>query len=107
MHKLSFVLIFVFCVACSKSKQEISRSIPSCIQAVIEDPDLSKDIKTVRVQENASELQYWINTDFTHFDGVEYILNSTCDTVCIMCGECLPPECLEDYSEEWLTIWEK
>jgi hypothetical protein len=53
------------------------------------------------------ELHYWLNTDFTHFDGVEYVVNMECDTLCSFCGECYPPECSFEYEfDAWRVIWE-
>jgi len=106
MSKLYCVFIIILLTACTKNKVELDTSIPICIQEILNDPVASLDIKTIRVQQNNGELHYWLNTDFTHFDGVEYIVNMDCDTVCSFCGECIPPECTRDYKDAWEVIWE-
>ncbi|HRX29532.1 MAG TPA: hypothetical protein P5235_09100 [Saprospiraceae bacterium] len=108
MMKIIIILSVVFIFnSCTKSDAPIDTSIPNCIQEIIDDPNLSKDLKTVRVQNVNKELHYWLNTDFTHFDGVEYIINSRCDTICGFCGECIPADCSKEYDEIWTIIWEK
>lgn len=97
----------IFLVSCGKSEIEIDTTIPVCIQNTIDDTILSMDLKTVRVQNVDNELHYWMNTGVTHFDGVEYIVNSKCDTICSFCGECIPSECSENYDNNWKVIWER
>lgn len=107
MKKWFTILIYLFVAACAKEDEKISTSIPTCIQNIINDEELSKTLKTVQVQELRGELHYWLNTDFRHFDGVEYIVNNKCDTICSFCGECIPAECSFDYNQDWIKIWEK
>ncbi len=101
---LSIILLLS---ACDNSNEMINTEIPVCIQEIIDEPELSSELKTVRIQEANNELHYWLNTDFRHADGIEYIVNSSCDTICSFCGECLPPGCSREYDENWITIWEK
>lgn len=107
MQKLGIIVCVILLASCSESNDNGDSNIPSCIQEILDDPVLSSDLKTIRVQENNDELQYWLNTDATFFDGVEFIVNSQCETVCSFCGECFPPLCASDYDfESWITIWE-
>lgn len=92
--------------SCTNPENPIDTTIPNCIQNIINDSNSTNQLKTVRVQEVNKELHYWLNTDYAHFDGVEYIVNSKCDTICGVCGECLPPDCSENYNENWVIIWE-
>ncbi len=94
-------------VSCAKSECKIETTIPDCIQKIIENTHTSEDLKTVTTQEVDDGIDYWMNTDFTHFDGVEYILNSKCDTICFFCGACLPAKCSENYNDDWRIIWER
>jgi len=105
MSILRFVVIILLLASCSKAT--IDTDIPVCIQDILDDSELSSDVKTIRVQENSTELEYWINTDFTFFDGVEYIVSAQCDTLCAFCGECFPGACTNDYDDTWVVIWEK
>jgi len=64
-------------------------------------------LKTIQAITLNNEIHYWLNTDFTHFDGTEFIMNEQCDTVCFFCGECFQPECANDYDfEDWEIIWQ-
>ena len=85
----------------------INTDIPVCVQGIIDNPEQSSDLKTIKVQEVNGELHYWLNTDFTHFDGVEFILNSNCNVICSFCGEYIPAECIDEYDTDWIIIWEK
>lgn len=106
MKNVPIYLFILLLFSCNKVNNPSDLSIPSCIQEILDDNELSKDIRTVRLYEVDNELHYWLNTDFTEFDGTEYIVNMQCDTVCLFCGFCDPPECSEEYTDEWITIWE-
>jgi len=42
-----------------------------------------------------------LSTCVTQSDGVEFVVNSYCDTVCSYCGEYWPAECTKWYDESW------
>jgi len=108
MKKMPIYILLLLITACNKSNGPIDTSIPICVQEILDNVELSKDIRTVRVQELDNELHYWLNTDFVRFDGVEAIVNMNCDTICSFCGFCAPAKCSSEYDEEeWITIWEK
>lgn len=107
-----FVIVLVLTISVSffscEKKKEILSEVPACIQAILEDDAQMENIKTIRMQPVNGIPQYWLNTDFMHFDGAEFIVDANCDTTCLLCGECFPPECMEDYNyEDWVIIWEK
>ena len=103
--KIFYWLVFIlFLTACTNTEE----SLPQCIEDILEDQNLSTDIKTVKLQEVNGEKHYWLNTDHMYFDGVEFIVNEICDTVCGLCGECFPPDCYYDYDmSKWEIIWSK
>ena len=102
---VSLIYFFVFIASCTK---EVSKELPPCIKNITEDSVKSVSLKTVKVQRVRGELHYWLNTDYRHMDGLEFIVNEQCDTLCSFCGECIPAECIDDYCEDdWVTIWEK
>jgi hypothetical protein len=104
---LIFILFTGILFSCEKRTEE-STELPECIESIIEDSILSMDLKTIRVQYVNQEAHYWLNTDFMHFDGGEFVIDASCDTTCILCGECFPPACNDNYNfEDWLIIWEK
>ena len=100
------ILLFLFS-ACTKNRVLERSEIPSCIQDLIEEDSEIKSIKTVKSQELNGVNHYWINTDAMHFDGIEIIISSSCDTLCLFCGECLLPPCVNEYTNEWVNIWEQ
>jgi len=113
MHKpILFVsLIFLLAIfgffSCTKNKLP-GEELPDCISNIIYSGEDNGTLKTIRRQWIRDEFHYWLNTDFMHFDGAEYIVNASCDTVCLLCGECFPPACMDEYDmNEWVIVWEK
>lgn len=98
----TFSLFFIF--SCSQY-ENINTEVPTCIQEIIDDSLSYIPLKTVRVQKEDGELHYWLNTDARHWDGGEEIISSSCEIICIFCGECTG-SCESDYKEdEWIIIW--
>ena len=113
MKKNIFIIttLFIFSIAlltsCEK-KVEVSTDLPDCVEDILEDSILSKDLKTIRIQMVDGQPHYWLNTDYMFFDGGEFVIDASCDTTCVLCGECFPPACNDNYVfEDWLIIWEK
>jgi hypothetical protein len=105
MKRLLIVFFVLFGVSCTSNYKE---DIPDCIQEIIDNDISPVPIKTIQVQKIKGELHYWLNTDASHWDGGEFIVNNICDTVCVICGECFLPECYDDYDfSAWEIIWEK
>ena len=105
--KITVFLFVLALMACNSSDIPIDTNIPICVQKILDSAESRVDLRTVRVQVLDNELHYWLNTDFTFFDGVEYIVNSSCDTICSFCGECFQAECATEYDDSWITIWEE
>lgn len=100
---LFFCLIILTVIACKKDDK-----LSPCLHEKLEAFKASSRAKTIKKQIVNGEVHYWLNTDDRHLDGTEYILNETCDTVCVLCGDCDPPACLSNYdNDNWKTIWEK
>lgn len=106
MFKSNVFILIVLLASCAKSDKEIDTNVPACIQSILDNSNLSADIKTIRVQETNDELHYWINTDARHLDGLEFVFNTNCDTICSL-GGFIPIECTEEYDGNWMIIWEK
>lgn len=105
MYKLTTILFFLFIfIACSKD--EVKTGIPDCIGNILEKE--SANLLTVQRIEVDGDFHYWLNTGASIYDGPEYIVNSSCDTVCVFCF-CKPvPSCHEAYqNEQWEIIWSK
>lgn len=107
MKNLIFLLAIILIGGCCEPDESNNSDIPNCISEIIENSELSNNLKSVEVQEIDSELHYWLKTDFIESDGREFIVNSQCDTICSFCGFCVQAECASDYDESWMTIWEK
>ncbi|MEL6945767.1 MAG: hypothetical protein AAFO82_24195, partial [Bacteroidota bacterium] len=91
----------LFLLSCEKS--EFDGKIPSCIWDTF-----SQSFIDIKMQKINGEKHYWLHTGDIHIDGIEYIVNSQCDTVCIVCAECLPPDCLSEYDDkDWKVIWKR
>ena len=102
---IAFMLLSSVTFACN-NKDYNTKELPDCIQTYI-DLSSKQPFETVKVQKVDGECYYWLNTGAMNWDGVEYIVNENCDTVCGYCGECIPPECLDDFDyNNWDIIWE-
>lgn len=91
--------------ACEKKLHCINSGLPECIEEILANDSIAAPLKTIQVQTLNGEHHYWLNTEATSTDGVEFIINNKCDTVCAFCGECEPPACTWDYKSEWKVIW--
>lgn len=95
------ILIFAAC------KKECENFEP-CLEAKIEAFKVSPMAVSLKSIQLDDATYVWFNTNATHWDGIEYILSETCDTVCYFCGECEGPDCADDYwNADWETFWEK
>ncbi|HRI01335.1 MAG TPA: hypothetical protein PK006_09825 [Saprospiraceae bacterium] len=104
-YALLFPLLFLISCHCKTEDELINITLPDCIQSIIIDPKASVGLKTVQAQKVNGNVHYWLNTDLTHVDGAEYIINNQCDTVCYFCGECQIPDCSKKYTSNWVLIW--
>ena len=105
MKYLAFLGLVVF-LACNND--DLNPNLPECIHEIVSDSITSESIVTVQSQFVNDEQVYWLNTNAVDFDGEEFIVSASCDTLCFYCGECIEPECLEGYSaDNWSVIWEK
>lgn len=109
MRILFFVGVLVmFALSCRDNQSmAVNPELPLCLKNLITDTTATKDLISIQAQVVDNKQYYWLNTDFRHFDGVEYIVTAQCDTTCMMCGECIVPTCLDDFPDnQWEVIWE-
>jgi len=105
MRNFVFLSFAILWVACCKSE---GNNLSACLDSKLETFKAEPDAVAIKTQTINGEKHYWLNNNATFYDGVEYILGENCDTVCFICGECLPPSCNEDYdSNNWEIYWEK
>ena len=100
------LLVFMaiaFFAACKKDDCS-SGGNPGCIDDIIQSQ--SDHLLAIKRMDVGGEYHYWLNTGDNAWDGAEYIVNESCDTVCVFCF-CPYDPCLDAYqSGEWEVIWE-
>jgi len=106
MKTILIIFFSLFLFSCTKQVKCDSEKLPECIQQKI-DISSVQIFQTVKRKKVDGEYHYWLNTGAMAWDGVEYIVNCDCDTVCFFCGECVPPECSKNYDfDKWEIVWE-
>ena len=104
---LTLTIIFLSCAKNNEDqKQPIDKSIPSCIQEILDDSIKSSKILDIKVQELDGELHYWLETGARAYDGTELVIDGKCNTVCRI-GGWNPPDCSFKYINNWEIIWKK
>lgn len=103
------LLIICFAVlAASCCKKDNDSAISPCLDEKLKAFKQQTAAVTIKTQLVGDEKHYWLNTNATSYDGVEYILGENCDTVCYFCGECDYPACNDNYDpNNWVVIWQK
>lgn len=107
MKIIPFILLFLFSCDCNREDEIINATLPICIEQITASQANSETLKTICAQNVNGDVHYWLNTDFTQSDGVEYMINNNCDTICTFCGECWPANCTKVYRDTWQIIWKK
>ena len=101
-------------IACDKDEQLGSCDVPpaddypECVEGFIATTYLidKSDPWSIETQCVDDQLHYRLNTGAPIVDGVDYIVNGACDTVCFFGGWDPPESCLDDYDEDaWVEIW--
>lgn len=106
MKSILIIFFGLLLLSCTKQDECGNQKLPDCIKQKI-DVSSVQIFQTVKRQKVDGEYHYWLNTGAMAWDGVEYIVNCNCDTICSYCGECFPPECSKKYDfDKWETIWE-
>lgn len=113
MKNLLWISLAILATSCCKKSDDDGTISPClgaspCLEAKLESFKTQPDAAAIKTQIVGGETHYWLNTNATWYDGVEYILGECCDTVCFFCGQCQIPACNDDYiNSNWETIWEK
>jgi hypothetical protein len=106
MKKILFIIFCLSLSACGKQDDRVDGKMPDCIQKII-DISSQQPFLTVKMQKVDGECYYWLNTGASAWDGVEYIVNSHCDTICEMGGFRSPAGCLSKYDfDKWKIVWQ-
>jgi hypothetical protein len=107
--RLFLSLIFILLLSsCCKNENNCNGDLPACISKIIQDDSISESIKTIKVQNIDGECHYWLNTGAMAWDGVEYIVNDKCDTICGIGGFLISQDCSINYDfDKWEIVWEK
>ena len=96
-------------IAISCHKKECSPSeFSDCLNDKFEQFKQQPDAISILATTNFPETMYLLHTTAPTYDGPEYFLGENCDTVCINCGFCIPPPCMDGFSfDKTKVIWEK
>jgi hypothetical protein len=106
MKKILIVCCAILAFAACKDDE--GGNTNPCLEEKLEAFKASEEAVSIRTQIVEEETHYWLNTNALTWDGVEYILNEDCDTICTFCGKCIPADCVNVYDpNNWNTIWEK
>jgi len=107
MKTITILILFLTLCSCKHEDGMISPELPSCIENILTDPEVSGTVQLISAQNVKGRIHYLLSTGVTQSDGVEFVVNNYCDTVCSYCGECWPAECTKWYDESWQVIWRK
>ena len=94
--------------ACEREDAIVSTAgLPPCVQDFIDVANRSDrtDTWTVSTHPVDGERHYWLGTGAPAYDGVDYIVNTRCDTVCAYGGFRPALDCARQYNGQWLEIW--
>ena len=97
---LLFTLFTMFLYSCEDVPDHYT-DLPDCVLTIVDNtPQI-----VIKTQEINGFENYWLNTGANEADGDEYIVSSTCDTLCYY-GGWVNPDCIDEYdSEGWTQVW--
>jgi len=105
-----FLLLTLISACCHDDDPDPDpQAVPDCVKALYE-PGPAQDTQLLSVQKQviSGESHFWLNNGHMAFDGSEYVINESCDTVCMLCGFCVPPSCNSLYQNgNWEIVWQK
>ena len=81
--KRLLITLFVVASLYGCQKDQLASTIPDCIVEIIENNQAGLAVVRMRLNH---EFVYHMHTGFAWIDGPEFILNSSCDTVCFLGG---------------------
>ena len=106
-HLIFCLAALGFLAACHRDCHE-NMAASDCLKDKFEQFKQQPDAVAILATTNYLDTMYLLRTNASYLDGTEYFLGKNCDTVCILCGECLPPGCLTDFSyDKTVVVWEK
>ncbi|MGE5357173.1 MAG: hypothetical protein ACM3PT_13150 [Deltaproteobacteria bacterium] len=108
MRIFLFILLLFVLNSCCKDENCDASKLPDCIQQMIDVVGDAPPFNSVKRQKVDEEYHYWLNTGAMAWDGVEYIVNCDCDTVCEIGGFRPPQDCSKNFDfDKWEIVWEK
>ena len=109
--KYLFLLIVVYSYVgcCNKDCCDPPpNTLPVCLQKYVSDSLNLGSLKSIKLNELDGSEFYLLNTDAPLFDGIDFIVNDHCDTVCWIGGMRIPLECADKLnSGSWVVIWQR
>ena len=108
MKTILIIFLGLFLFSCTKQDKCDSEKLPDCIQQMIGVAGNEPPFNSVKRKNVDGEYHYRLNTGDMAWDGIEYIVNCDCDTVCEIGWLSPQQDCSKNFDfDKWETIWEK
>lgn len=98
------ILLLLVITSCKKDIVVIDENLPGCIEEILTDSIDLATLNTIQAVVIDNEIHYWLNTEARHIDGLEFIVNEKCDTVCSF-GGFSSTECAAESTDGWQIVW--
>lgn len=109
--KLLFAAFLLISIAACQKDDDCSCSggdLPPCIEEMIADTSVTNHLQSIQRTQVGNEQHFWLNSGAAAVDGLEFIVNEQCDTVCYWLCFCVPPACADNYDiNNFEVVWEK
>jgi len=108
-NSILLIILILAVGACNNDDNGLS-NLPDCVQDIVNTDSANETLRTVKKQVFNDEDHYWLNTGDMELDGVEFVVNSECDTICSLGGfypHPIPiPEACGNF-DNWEVVWEQ
>lgn len=99
----------VYTSSCTKNSNSQCEIVNACLNGLIANHE-KNGLLAIKMQKVNSEYHYYLETGASTWDGIEYIIDAKCDTICNFGGRRIDgwPPCYKDYDfDKWEVYWKK
>ena len=99
MKSFKLIILFsgiVLLMSCKKQCYFTDSDLSECVQQRLEEFKGLGDAHSFALYRFREKNWYFLDRQHAAVDGADYFIDSKCDTVCLICGECQPPVCSEE-----------